>query len=73
MSAAPGRVAGRRMTAAQGGGRKLAGQRIWLVGASSGIGAALAHELRSRGAHVAITARRQEQLEDVSGGTMTVV
>ena len=73
MSAAPGRVAGKRMTATPGGGRKLAGQRIWLVGASSGIGAALAHELRSRGANVAITARRQEQLEAVSGGTMTVV
>ena len=45
----------------------------WLVGASSGIGAALATELVGRGARVAISARRAEDLEAVSGGTMTVV
>jgi short-subunit dehydrogenase len=51
----------------------LAGRKVWVVGASSGIGAALAHELVARGAQVAISARRVEQLEDVSSGTMSVV
>lgn len=53
----------------------LAGQRIWLVGASSGIGAALAEELHTRGAVVAISARRAEQLDEVARGrfaTMTL-
>lgn len=44
----------------------LVGQRIWLVGASSGIGAELADELHRRGAIVAISARRAERLEEVS-------
>jgi short-subunit dehydrogenase len=51
----------------------IRGRRYWLVGASSGIGAALATELVRRGAQVAISARRAEDLEAVSGGTMTVV
>jgi short-subunit dehydrogenase len=51
----------------------VAGQRIWLVGASSGIGAALATELARRGAHVAITARRRERLDEVAAGRMAVV
>ena len=51
----------------------LAGRRVWLVGASSGIGAALADELVRRGARVAVTARRRERLEEVSGGRMTVL
>ena len=33
------------------------GRRAWIVGASSGIGAAVAHELHARGAHVAVSAR----------------
>ena len=37
--------------------------RIWLTGASSGIGAALAAKLAARGARVAITARRIELLD----------
>ena len=44
----------------------VAGQRFWLVGASSGIGAALAEELVGRGARVAISARRAEDLERVA-------
>ena len=51
----------------------ITGRRYWVIGASSGIGAALATELVRRGADVAISARRQDQLDDVSAGTMTVV
>ena len=41
---------------------------VWIAGASSGIGAALAWELRRRGADVAISARRQERLESCPAG-----
>lgn len=51
----------------------LAGKSVWVVGASSGIGAALAKELIKRGAKVAISARRREELDVVSAGSMTVV
>jgi short-subunit dehydrogenase len=44
----------------------LAGSRVWLVGASSGIGAALAAELHRRGARLVITARRAEQLTTIA-------
>ncbi|HEY0119389.1 MAG TPA: SDR family NAD(P)-dependent oxidoreductase [Cellulomonas sp.] len=51
----------------------LTGKVAWVVGASSGIGAAVARELVSRGAQVAISARRPEQLAAVSAGTMLSV
>lgn len=51
----------------------LVGQRIWLVGASSGIGAALAEELHHRGAQVAISARRPERLAEASRGRFATV
>ena len=51
----------------------LNGKIAWVVGASSGIGAAVARELLSRGATVAISARRKEQLHDVAGGHMLVL
>lgn len=51
----------------------VAGQRIWLVGASSGIGAALAEELHRRGALVAISARRAERLDEVARGRFATV
>lgn len=52
--------------------KTLAGQRCWVVGASSGIGAAVANELVARGARVAISARREDRLADVSAGRMLV-
>jgi NAD(P)-dependent dehydrogenase (short-subunit alcohol dehydrogenase family) len=52
---------------------KLNGQVAWVVGGSSGIGAAVARELVRRGATVAISARRKEQLQDVAGGDMLVL
>lgn len=51
----------------------IAGRNFWVVGASSGIGAALARELVERGASVAISARRSEELEKVSGGDMATI
>jgi NAD(P)-dependent dehydrogenase (short-subunit alcohol dehydrogenase family) len=51
----------------------LHGKVVWVVGASSGIGAATARELVARGATVAISARRETALEEVSGGRMLVV
>ena len=43
----------------------LKGKCVWLTGASSGIGEALAYELARRGARVAITARRKEILDQM--------
>jgi NADP-dependent 3-hydroxy acid dehydrogenase YdfG len=52
---------------------RLDGKIAWVVGGSGGIGAAVARELEHRGATVAISARRQEQLQAVAGGSMLVV
>jgi short-subunit dehydrogenase len=52
---------------------EISGARIWVTGASSGIGAALARELADRGARVAISARSADRLAVVSGGRMVVV
>ncbi|MEP7194281.1 MAG: SDR family NAD(P)-dependent oxidoreductase [Actinomycetota bacterium] len=51
----------------------LSGKVAWVIGGSSGIGAAVARELRSRGAVVAISARRHDLLAEVSAGTMLEV
>jgi NADP-dependent 3-hydroxy acid dehydrogenase YdfG len=42
------------------------GKRVWLVGASSGIGAALAAALQARGAKVALSARRADALQQLA-------
>lgn len=44
------------------------GKRVWLIGASSGIGAALAHRLFAAGARVALTARDAARLQQVAAG-----
>lgn len=44
----------------------IKGKKIWIIGASSGIGAALASELSQRGAEITISARRQNALEEIA-------
>lgn len=46
-------------------GQFFNGKRIWITGASSGIGAELAVRLHSYGAQVIITGRREKELEHV--------
>jgi len=41
--------------------------RVWVIGASYGIGAAVARALLARGAHVALSARSADKLRDVAG------
>ena len=52
--------------------RNWDGQRVWIVGASSGIGAALAHELSRRGARLALSARSADKLQalDIPGARL---
>jgi short-subunit dehydrogenase len=55
--------------------RDWAGRRVWIVGASSGIGAALAEELSARGALLALSARKRATLYEVAqrcGGALIV-
>lgn len=42
------------------------GKRYWLVGASDGLGEALAHKLSQAGAEVIVSARNAEKLEQVA-------
>lgn len=44
------------------------GRRVWVIGASSGIGAAVARLLLDQGAQVALSARRLAPLEALCGG-----
>jgi dehydrogenase/reductase SDR family member 7B len=44
---------------------KFAGKVVWITGASSGIGEALAHSFCNEGAHLVLSARRQTELERV--------
>ena len=45
---------------------RLQGQHLWLIGASSGIGAAVTPELVREGAIMAISSRREEELNKVA-------
>lgn len=44
------------------------GRRVWIVGASSGIGAALAADLAARGALLALSARSAGRLREMAQG-----
>ena len=44
------------------------GQTVWITGASSGIGAALAREWAGRGAHIILSGRDEARLGEVAGG-----
>jgi len=44
------------------------GRRVWVIGASYGIGAAIARDLLARGARVALSARKRDLLQAVAGG-----
>lgn len=48
------------------------GRRVWLVGASTGIGAAMAKELAGRGARLALSARSADKLQalDIAGAQL---
>ncbi|MBR9863431.1 MAG: SDR family NAD(P)-dependent oxidoreductase [Rhodobacteraceae bacterium] len=43
-----------------------AGQRYWLVGASEGLGRAVAEKLSARGVELALSARSEDRLKDLS-------
>jgi short-subunit dehydrogenase len=46
--------------------RDWRGKRVWIVGASSGIGAALVDRLRQQGARLAVSARRESKLREIA-------
>lgn len=47
--------------------REWQGKRYWLVGASDGLGAALAHKMNRAGAEVIVSARSADKLEALVG------
>ena len=53
--------------------RRWRGQRVWVIGASTGIGAAVARDLINAGAHVALSARSRDRLDAIAEGSGAVV
>jgi short-subunit dehydrogenase len=53
--------------------RSWQGRRVWLIGASYGLGAALARELINQGARVALSARTRDLLDAIAESTDAVV
>ncbi|MGD9951558.1 MAG: SDR family NAD(P)-dependent oxidoreductase [Burkholderiales bacterium] len=53
--------------------RDWRGRRVWVLGASSGIGAEVSALLLERGARVAVSARSQQRLRERFGGDTLVV
>jgi NAD(P)-dependent dehydrogenase (short-subunit alcohol dehydrogenase family) len=49
------------------------GKRVWVIGASTGIGAAIARRLLASGARVALSARSREPLEEIAAGADALV
>ncbi|MEO8719303.1 MAG: SDR family NAD(P)-dependent oxidoreductase, partial [Burkholderiales bacterium] len=47
--------------------------RVWVIGASTGIGAATAKVLLAAGARVALSARKAELLVEIAGGNPRAV
>ncbi len=46
--------------------RDWSGKRYWLVGASDGLGAAVAHQLSRRGVSLVLSARSEDRLKDLA-------
>ena len=44
----------------------LSGRKIWLIGASEGIGFALAEQLLGAGAQIALSARNRDKLQEIA-------
>ncbi len=47
---------------------RFSGKTYWLVGASEGLGRALARQLSSEGAHLILSARNADRLESLCEG-----
>lgn len=50
-----------------------AGKRVWIIGASTGIGGETARLLLARGARVALSARSQPALDVIAAGQLTAI
>jgi short-subunit dehydrogenase len=53
--------------------RSWTAQRVWVIGASYGIGAAIARQLLAAGARVALSARKRELLDEIAAGNDALV